>query len=452
MHSKSEPPKFFDFHVFSTLLFRGWNVLAGTAMLLFIPLWLSKDAQGYYFTFASLVALQVFFELGLNQVIVQVVAHEAAHLKFDGKEISGPNERTEKLRAFVLLLRRWYASMAGCFLILVGAAGFFFFSWTSNEDSVSWIAPWFLLVLSASANLYFSCWLALSEGFGKIGEVARLRLIQSMAGYSLMWAALAGGAGLYAAPLVPAVAGICTCFWLHAGRGEIAYLKKMRAPPDSPTNAHIDWRTEIFPLQWKIALSWVSGYLIFQMFTPLAFRIYGPAEAGRLGLSLSVFTAITAVGMSWVSAKIPIFSNYIAKNDRKNLDAEFQRVALASVLVITALSLSVVLLVSVAREFDLTYRIASRLADLPVLVMLAITTSVNAKIFADAIYMRAHKEEPMVLNSVVTGLLVGSSVLIFMPKSLTLAMGAYLVVSVCVTLPWTIALRRSYRTRSFATV
>ena len=37
-----------DFHVFTTLVLRTWQILAGGVMVLFIPYWLSKVEQGYY--------------------------------------------------------------------------------------------------------------------------------------------------------------------------------------------------------------------------------------------------------------------------------------------------------------------------------------------------------------------------------------------------------------------
>ena len=51
-----------DFHVLVTLLFRGWSIVAGTATIFLLPLWLSPIEQGYYYTFGSVLALQVFFE------------------------------------------------------------------------------------------------------------------------------------------------------------------------------------------------------------------------------------------------------------------------------------------------------------------------------------------------------------------------------------------------------
>src|ERR1700712_5391903 len=69
-----------DRAVVFTILARGWSSLAGIATLLLIARFLSSAEQGYYYTFGSLVALQMLFELGFSFVILQMASHESAHL------------------------------------------------------------------------------------------------------------------------------------------------------------------------------------------------------------------------------------------------------------------------------------------------------------------------------------------------------------------------------------
>src|ERR1700712_3247917 len=69
-----------DKHTLLTLAFRLWSVAAGIINLMMIPLRLSPIEQGYYYTYGGIIALQVFFELGLNQVLTQFTSHEVAHL------------------------------------------------------------------------------------------------------------------------------------------------------------------------------------------------------------------------------------------------------------------------------------------------------------------------------------------------------------------------------------
>ena len=88
------------------MLLRGWAVVAGAVTVLLLPLWLGKVEQGYYFTFSSLLALQIFFELGMNQVVVQIVSHNFAHVQVDSDgKFGGDARRLARLASLVRLLR-----------------------------------------------------------------------------------------------------------------------------------------------------------------------------------------------------------------------------------------------------------------------------------------------------------------------------------------------------------
>ena len=50
---------------------------SGVASAFFITSFLTGVEQGFYYTFGSILALQVFFELGLTGIMTQYVAHEA---------------------------------------------------------------------------------------------------------------------------------------------------------------------------------------------------------------------------------------------------------------------------------------------------------------------------------------------------------------------------------------
>src|ERR1700760_3332393 len=63
-----------------TTMARGWSSFAGLITVLLIARFLSPPEQGYYYTFGSLVALQIVFELGFSFVILQLASHERAHL------------------------------------------------------------------------------------------------------------------------------------------------------------------------------------------------------------------------------------------------------------------------------------------------------------------------------------------------------------------------------------
>ena len=179
-----------DHHTLYTLVYRFWGVIAGGATILVLPLYITPDAQGYYYTFSSLLALQVFFELGFNQVISLQVSHSYGFFKND-KLDDGFND-------LLFFVHRWYLVVCILFLVLVGLGGVLFFSYKNDEATNNWIGIWLLLVIFNALNLWLSPNLAILEGFGKVGQVARLRFLQSFIGFALFWVALNLNFGIWA--------------------------------------------------------------------------------------------------------------------------------------------------------------------------------------------------------------------------------------------------------------
>lgn len=432
-----------DFHVLVTLLFRGWAVVAGAATVFLLPLWLSPTEQGYYFTFASVLALQVFFELGLNQIVMQLVSHEVAHLTetADGR-LTGKEAHLGRLSSLARLIRRWYGVSAMLFAIIGGVAGAVFFSQKGTEPMSVWLGAWAVLVGATAVNLWLSPGLAVMEGCGKVGQVARLRLAQSVLGYACLWAALLSGTGLWAATAVPVASAVCTGYWLKAHGNMLRWLSSRAIDLQN----QLLWRTDVLPLQWRIALSWASGYLIFNLFTPMVFSHHGVVEAGRLGMALTVFSAISTIGMSWVNAKAPNFTMHIARGERRELNILFKSLFLRSTVVIALTSGGVVLVAWYLSQIGLP--LMMRIASPSVLAVLAIVTTINSSVFAMAIYMRAHREEPMLTQSLVVGLLVAFAVYIGSIYGTLTMMLLYMTVCVFISLPWTILLFMKYHRKS----
>ena len=69
-----------DKSIFFTSCTRIIQAIGGVVAIVFVAKYLTRVEQGFYYTFGSIVAIQVFFELGLNGIITQYVAHENSHL------------------------------------------------------------------------------------------------------------------------------------------------------------------------------------------------------------------------------------------------------------------------------------------------------------------------------------------------------------------------------------
>lgn len=431
-----------DFHVVQTLLQRSWGVLAGVVMLVLIPYTLTPQQQGYYFTFAGLLGLQIFFELGLNQAVTVIVSREVAHLSVAEGALRGERSHVDRVRSVIGLLRRWYAVAAVLFAIAAAAVGYFMFRRFGSLPTVDWAGPWLAMVVLAAVNLFVSPLLAVIEGLGRVGQVARLRLVQAVVGNVLAWLLLLAGAGLWAAAAPAAVAAVGSLLWLRAGSSSLGVLHD--ATPVPPAHA-VDWRREIFPFQWRLAVSWICGYLLFQIYAPLAFTQLGAVAAGQLGISLAIFNAIQAVGISWINARTPQIAGMVARKDCR-LEQTFRSALLPSTAFVTLAACTVLVLVPVGWAYDVA--LVDRLAGLPTLACMAVTTAVNTAVYAAATYLRAHGSEPMLPVSVVAAVLTLAGVIAASFHSTLLMMLAQAVVTVCVALPWTLKLLRAQRAAS----
>ena len=429
----------FDPHIIATLFLRFWSVIAGGITVILIPVFFSPVEQGYYYTFNNILMLQVFFELGMGQVIIQLAAHEAAQLR-DGNGDSVRSKAFARLASLRKLLAKWYMAVFLLFVISVVVAGFFFF-WNSELPLEKWIYPWIFLVLATGINLNLSWRLAILEGQGYVKDVNRVRLVQSIFGFGLMWALMMVGGGLWSVFIVPAVAAIYTIFWLNKSRlhDDSAGAASNKEQSDG---GNINWRTEILPFQWRIAVSWISGFFIFQLFTPVAFKYYGAAEAGRLGLCITLFNSLVAVSTSWVGAKVPVIGGLISQEKRVEASALYKRMASFS-FIFTIFSTSILVL-SIYLVKWLGFPIASRLPEMISVIFIALACLGNAFINSAALFMRAHKEEPLLYCSIAMAALVALACNLTASWGVNWIMASYGMLVWLVSLPWTLIMLKRY--------
>ena len=165
-----------------SVLARVIQALGGVISLFFIALTLNINEQGFYYTFGSIIAIQIFFELGINSIIVQFVAHEAAHLKWDSKtKLTGSIQHLSRLSSILKLCLKYFTLLAIFLFLTLQIFGYIFFkTYDTQEFVVSWEYPWFLLVLSTSLLFIINPVLAFIEGLGKVKEVAVLRFFQQI--------------------------------------------------------------------------------------------------------------------------------------------------------------------------------------------------------------------------------------------------------------------------------
>jgi hypothetical protein len=142
-------------------------------------------------------------------------------------------------------------------------------------ENVSWRIPWYAAALAASLTFQLDPILSFMEGCGFVHNVARLRFFQAATGSTLAWLALATHHGLFApAMIMLGNAGVAS-IWLCHRRGLLLPLLR-----HDSGRYRIHWMREVWPFQWRIAVSWLSGYLIYQLFNPVLFAYHGAVRGG----------------------------------------------------------------------------------------------------------------------------------------------------------------------------
>ena len=175
------------------------QAFTGVASIFFIATFLSKEEQGFYYTFGSLLAIQIFFELGLTGIITQYVAHEAAHLeiKEDGK-IEGDEKYRSRLASLIHFSAKWYGVIAILFLLIVVAIGFIFFNeYNKNDNTISWRLPWVLICIGSAIKLFQAPFTSILMGLGKVKEMNKVGFYQQIILPTATWLGLICGFKLY---------------------------------------------------------------------------------------------------------------------------------------------------------------------------------------------------------------------------------------------------------------
>src|SRR5215471_18270518 len=231
-----------DHAVGFTVLARAWASAAGLVTVALIARFLSPAEQGYYYTFGSLVALQIVFELGFSFVILQLASHERSCLHISGNyEITGDSIAHARLASVLQKSVRWYSVGAVLVAATLVPSGFYFFATHQHADTVSWHLAWYFDAVLAALNFQLDPMLSFLEGCGYVSGVARLRFMQSVAGSLLAWAALGSGHGLFAPSMMLFGMASCSVLWLYRKRKLLFGLLRH----DTKGN-RIRWREEVW--------------------------------------------------------------------------------------------------------------------------------------------------------------------------------------------------------------
>lgn len=388
--------------------------ISGAGSVFFISVFLTKVEQGFYFTFGSLLGLQVFFELGLTGIMTQFVAHESSHLNLNTSyNYTGEAKYISRLASLVKFCFKWYLVLAFitfAFLLIIGYV--FFNKYGNNQnESVDWEIPWLLICLATSIKIFQSPFTSIISGLGYVKDTSKITFYQQLIQPLCIWVGLACGLHLYVVGIGYLISVLIWQFYVFRNNLFNILLKLWKYK----VTCRVSYIKEIFPFQWKIALSWISGYFIFQLFNPVLFATEGAVVAGQMGMTLQALSAISSFSMSWINTKIPLFSKLIALKEYIQLDKIFNKTLYQMKCICLLLLFIFFLFIFILKISKFTINsvyLGDRFLSYVPLLFMICTTYINQNTSSWATYLRCHKEEPFLANSVCAGILSLTSTIV----------------------------------------
>lgn len=424
-----------------TVLARCTGIFGSTITVLLIVHYLSSVQQGYYYTLLSLVSLQTIFELGFSFVIQQLAAHETVHLEFhaDGS-ITGDRVAHARLASALQLALKWYlrgAALLVCILLPLGVV--FFSRHNATTPPVHWLGPWVLAAVACCGTFFIGPFYSFVDGCGQVRQVAVMRFAESAAAAAAAWAAMIAHKGLYAPGMVILAQIVVGCVFLFRRRRMLMGLLRHNCEA-----ASIRWKVEVWPFQWRIAVSWLSAYFTSQAFIPILFVFCGAVVSGQMGMSISITGYLATLILAWTSTKATPFGQMIARRQFEEVNQAFSRTLRQSGIIL--------FLIAIGSEgavigFQFLFpRLAHRMVSPLVFVFLLLAMMSNFFIQSMAIYLRCFKREPFLWLYLTTACL--SLTLVFLTAPRWGALGAavsYLGSTGIVGLSLAIFIFRRYR-------
>lgn len=376
------------------------KILSSPIILLFIPLYLNSQVQGYWYSFISISALVVFADLGFTQIVMRFAAHEYSFLtmsRFKGFE--GEQEFLGRISSLFRFVVKW--SFGAVFLVfpIIFIVGYSLFS--RESTTFDWKYPWIIYLIASSISFINNIVISFFEGCDNIATTQKINSVGQLIYVISLIILLPLNFNLYAIAVALSVQSLTKMYMLKK-LFNIYILQMIK------TNEYVyNWRNEILRLLWRYSISFISGYFIFQLFVPLAFKYYGSAFAGKVGITITLVNSIYFFSNIWIYVANPKLNYFVAHNNKSKLNELFNDNLKLSI--ITFITLSIIIIILFYFFKAAFPNLINRFLDLNNIILLCIIFFLQLLINAMAIYLRAFKEEPLMYISMISAIFVGLS-------------------------------------------
>lgn len=371
---------------------RIWQALTGPVTIMLVIRFLSEDETGIYYNFAPIIGIQAFFELGLLNVLISQSGHAFSAYR-TAKQNGGDVETAAgRLGDLIRASDRWFGVASILFAITAIAFGWYTFS--QSDTNVDWMYPLLAIAPLAAITVYVSPSLAILEGAEDRNLVYQVRFYQMLCGSLVVWAALSMGLGVWALVIATGVQTAWSTYLVLVHRR--GFFKKFSA---AGSDKSFSWGRDVLPIQWRVAVAGLAFHVATQFLAVCIMTFHTSAESGRLGMTLSITSAIQMLAMVWVQTKYPLISSLHGRGKREEAGLLWQRTAgISSVLLILAFG-GLIAAVAILPWFNESWQ--SRFIQPWLIAVLGLGCLANHWTALQAFYVLARGQNPFMVAAVI---------------------------------------------------
>jgi hypothetical protein len=343
-------------------------------------------------------------------VLVIAAGREWTALRLDERgRVTGDAHAADRVAALERFGRKWYSIAAVLCWLIVGGTGL----WLFRDAPAGGLPAWMLTASAASLMLLYLPGLFLLQGCRQVEAVNRNYLVQSVSGSLAVWVFILAGTGLWAVAASWTVKVVWDAWLIQKAYAPFFRSLRERTPPQ------INWTSEIWPLQWRLALQSIAAAAATSSFVLALFEMRNEAAGGRMGMTLSVLNMLLWGGLAWVQTRIPILAGYGRHHEKTKYDRLFLRVSAASLIAVALASIaSVCGIIGIgaveqrlgAPIAGMKVSIAERFVEPAAFALLAVATITQHALNCLTIYSRTRQREPFLLPNVLLNLAVAAGV------------------------------------------
>lgn len=374
-------------------LYKAWIIFYGFTTLMLVARFVNVTDRGYYLVFINLINAQTVFEMGFNYTLMQKIAAYG----IGEHEISGSQKAAvEKIKTIAYIscsgLKRM--SVVGFVYLVLGIAVGRYYLLPVGEriEGNTWILPLNLLLFFSAIRLVTQSVEAIFEGLGEIVFITKVRTISNIIAAFLQWGLIFNNMALWGLSLSIGLSLAIT--WLIYIFRYYLTLRKIflsRLGFESNNNNKNDWK-----YQYKIASSWVAGFIVFQSFNIIEIKINGPESAGVLGLAVACSNIIQSLSNVWVYTQNSQIVNVVLNGSRMEIIAKIKGIQNRTL--ITSIVLASAVFVGFIVDNKVT-RFVKSPPSTTVCILFLVGSIINSYMSVLATFIRANRRDPFFIPS-----------------------------------------------------